>query len=306
LRSIAIFTTSGDLHASRVADLLIDSGIRPSLVFTDLLSQKHRFVLVPGGDAYFTDIDGRTIKFGDELLVWWRRYAVTQPKLNFEHEEHRKMADQDWSTFFSGLGSFDRSTKWISSPTATRMASNKIFQLRLASKLDFLTPKTIVSNQIETVGKLGDDNSLIIKVLTGTVETPIFASDFSYVGVDDKQFSISPSLIQQKIEAKFHFRVNAFGDNFVCFRVFSDRMDWRPSPRLVELCDIDEGIKKFCGDFLAKADLAMGIFDFVVSHNDEVYFLECNPQGQFLFLEGYTGWPIAKSFSDYLICEASC
>jgi hypothetical protein len=37
----------------------------------------------------------------------------------------------------------------------------------------------------------------------------------------------------------------------------------------------------------------------------ELVWLEVNPQGQFLFLQGITGMPLAEHFADFLIAAAN-
>jgi hypothetical protein len=47
--------------------------------------------------------------------------------------------------------------------------------------------------------------------------------------------------------------------------------------------------------------LEMGIVDIKETPDGEFVWLEVNPQGQFLFLEGLTGEPLTDYFTDYLI-----
>jgi hypothetical protein len=46
--------------------------------------------------------------------------------------------------------------------------------------------------------------------------------------------------------------------------------------------------------------LASGCFDFAVSEENGPMFLECNPNGQWAWLEAETGQPIAAGFADLL------
>ena len=48
----------------------------------------------------------------------------------------------------------------------------------------------------------------------------------------------------------------------------------------------------------------MGIFDLKLDEGVEPVWLELNPQGQFLFLEGMTGLPLAQAFAEFLVAEA--
>ena len=49
----------------------------------------------------------------------------------------------------------------------------------------------------------------------------------------------------------------------------------------------------------------MGIFDVKLTEDDEPVFLEVNPQGQFLFVEGLCGLPLADIFAAFLVDQAT-
>jgi hypothetical protein len=53
-------------------------------------------------------------------------------------------------------------------------------------------------------------------------------------------------------------------------------------------------------DVLDRLGLAMGVVDLKLTPEDEVVWLEVNPQGQFLFIEGMTGMPSTAHFAAYL------
>jgi hypothetical protein len=48
----------------------------------------------------------------------------------------------------------------------------------------------------------------------------------------------------------------------------------------------------------------MGIFDLKLSDDGEPVWLEVNPQGQFLFVEGLAGLDLKAAFADFLRAEA--
>ena len=51
---------------------------------------------------------------------------------------------------------------------------------------------------------------------------------------------------------------------------------------------------------MKRASLAYGAFDFVVTRDGDVVFLECNPGGQWLWLEKATNLPISQAVADLL------
>lgn len=63
---------------------------------------------------------------------------------------------------------------------------------------------------------------------------------------------------------------------------------------------VAEGLRKF----MAELGLVYGALDLVIGCDkwgeDTVWLLECNPGGQYGFLEGMTGVPITRSLVDLL------
>jgi glutathione synthase/RimK-type ligase-like ATP-grasp enzyme len=51
----------------------------------------------------------------------------------------------------------------------------------------------------------------------------------------------------------------------------------------------------------AKLGLNFAAYDFIVTPNEEFYFLEVNPGGQWLWLEKKTGLEISKALAEYMI-----
>ena len=56
--------------------------------------------------------------------------------------------------------------------------------------------------------------------------------------------------------------------------------------------------------YLAAMDLNYGAFDFAVTRSGEWIMFECNPAGQWLWLEEATGMPIAAAIADLLTAGA--
>lgn len=64
-------------------------------------------------------------------------------------------------------------------------------------------------------------------------------------------------------------------------------MDWRyPLDAKVEPYKLDKDTVEGLGTMMNRLGLRMGIFDMKITPRGELFWLEVNPQGQFLFLEG--------------------
>ena len=59
-------------------------------------------------------------------------------------------------------------------------------------------------------------------------------------------------------------------------------------------------IEIFCKKYLKTINLNFGCFDFIYGKNKKYYFLECNPNGQWMWIEEDIGLPISKAIADFL------
>lgn len=78
-------------------------------------------------------------------------------------------------------------------------------------------------------------------------------------------------------------------------------MDWRRDYAHVryEPFAVPEALRAGMARYLQAMDLSYGCFDVVVTHfGIQVY--ECNPAGQYLWLEHATGLPISAAIAGYL------
>jgi D-alanine-D-alanine ligase-like ATP-grasp enzyme len=80
-------------------------------------------------------------------------------------------------------------------------------------------------------------------------------------------------------------------------------IDWRSDYHSLRYEPIDTpvDIAASAMDYLDQFGLAFGAFDFVVDPDNQWWFLECNPNGQWGWLEHETGLPIGSALADLLI-----
>ena len=83
------------------------------------------------------------------------------------------------------------------------------------------------------------------------------------------------------------------------------REDWREGydsglKDLQEGIETPEVINNFCKEYLKEINSSFGCFDFIKGIDGNYYFLECNPNGQWLWIEEDIGLSISKEIADYL------
>jgi hypothetical protein len=121
----------------------------------------------------------------------------------------------------------------------------------------------------------------------------------------DDSLSLCPTIYQEYIPGTRHIRVCYFGENTYTAMIESPELDWRQSLNVpVSEHRLDEETKRKLRAVLDSLKLKMGIFDLKLTENGDAVWLEINPQGQFLFIEGLSGMPLTAIFAQFLYDEA--
>ncbi|WP_232066515.1 ATP-grasp domain-containing protein [Mycobacterium parmense] len=117
---------------------------------------------------------------------------------------------------------------------------------------------------------------------------------------EDAAIRLCPTMFQELIPGDRHLRVLCAGDDVHAIAVRSDQLDWRPNLDLeAQPLEIDAATVKRMQTVLAILNLRMGVFDLKLA-GDEPVFLEVNPQGQFLFMDGMADIDTASAFAGFL------
>ena len=113
------------------------------------------------------------------------------------------------------------------------------------------------------------------------------------------------------MEKQYELRVTVVCDKVFACKIDSQRMeedkgrvDWRQGYEYglrYEAYELPDAVKAFCIKFLQDMHLNFGCFDFIVTPQDQFVFLECNPNGQWLWIEQETGMPISQAIAECLM-----
>lgn len=256
-----------------------------------------------------------SIDFPNIKSVFYRRpkksEIIISDKAQKSFIEAERSAFLNW--FWESLNCF-----WVSKPSNIKKAESKISQLCIAPKLGFKIPKTIITNNPEDVRRFyhecGGDiiNKTLIK---GMVEHDGKTMAIYTHRIEEKHLDmlesirLVPCVFQERVEKKLELRITVVGNQVFAAEIHSQisqktRDDWRRydidnTPHKIH--NLPPIIKKSCIDLARYYGLAFGAIDMIITPNEDYVFLEINPNGQWLWIERLTGFPISEAIADILI-----
>jgi ATP-grasp ribosomal peptide maturase len=198
---------------------------------------------------------------------------------------------------------------YLSHPWTLATAEHKPLQLITAQRAGFIVPATLITNRVEDARAFAVEHGPIVyKPLRGT---PYIDSngDFCTIWTTlidpadlDETISHTAHLFQACVSKVADLRVTVVGERAFCVRIDSDLLDWRADYDRISYTVIDAppGLAERCLIFLKDLGLRFGAFDFALTSDGPV-FLECNPNGQWGWIEDHTGLPIARAIADLLL-----
>lgn len=207
--------------------------------------------------------------------------------------------------------------KWFSHPNNILLGENKPGQLRLAQDLGFSVPDYVITNTTSNLHNLFATGPVIAKPLSHNLldetddERVIFTVDTPNLKEIENMGGLSqaPVIFQRRVEKLYDLRVTVVGNTVFAVQIDSQtrhetKTDWRAGgDKLLahELVDIPSEIKNRCIALIEAMNIRYGAIDLIQDLQSQYWFLECNPNGQWAWIENVTGAPISKLIVDELI-----
>ena len=308
---ILIVSVRGDLHARAIQHAVVDSGYADvHLLECDRISGRETLSWrsAPEATATVLTADDQRISVEDLDVIWWRRVNADQEAAEHAGTDHeRALVNHDCRGALSGMLATEFHGEWISHPTATSRAADKIFQLAVAARAGFRIPRTLVSQSREEVLAFAREvGRIIVKPVVGAPGPLMFTQYLDDTStIADASFTTSPAIYQEYIEGERHVRLNCFGSDLQAALIETSALDWRPDLNVpISPWGVPADLRARVAEVLDRLDLRMGIIDLKLTPEGEPVWLEVNPQGQFLFLEPLLGMPLAERFAEFLIARA--
>ena len=323
---ILLMTNKEDAHPTPVIERLSAWGVPLFRLNTEALLTDYEFEWTD--DGTHTDFRLRNLANGLELrqadltAVWDRRPekpAELPLKSNEQIDKHNL---EEALGFLVYLRYYLKDVPAIGSIANDRAASSKMLQYHVAHEVGLATPRTCYANRKAALQRLASEcTELTVKPIEScyiwdeaNMQQYVFyaqkvAAD-TLAGLPEEAFSQTVSFVQEYVGKAFELRITVVGNRVFACRINSQsqtdetgRIDWRQGVEhgvKHEAFDLPEDIAEKCRKYLQRMGLNFGCFDFIVTPGGEYVFLECNPNGQWLWVEMATGLKIADAIADFL------
>lgn len=210
-------------------------------------------------------------------------------------------------------------TRWVSHPARIADAEAKPVQLKLAAACGFRLPRTLISNDPDRVREFASDiaGPLVYKPLSsGILREPdglraIYANRIEAADIDSwldpDAIRLAPHQFQECVTNKaYDLRVTAVGDRLFPIAIHTadpEQLDWRSDCDTVtyQHVELPVGVAAGIQRYLAAAGLAFGAFDFVMDQAGALWWMECNPNGEWGWLTECVDVPIADALAELLL-----
>lgn len=311
---VAILTINNDFHGLAVKKALEDTyGVDCYIIENDLIADTGglSWATIEDFEATLPTSDGQRVKVKDLDAIWWRRiipHGEYQLPEHITDPAHIEIIINDCRTASLGVLLTEFNGSWVSHPESARIAENKLVQLQAALRAGFRVPQTLVSQNPEDIRRFcaSLNNQVVVKALSGTMKATTWTRMVDEkLLASDESLRLCPTIYQEFVTGTRHLRINCFGKTINAALIEAEELDWRANLEVpITHVELSDDLKARLHHVLELLNLKMGIVDLKINDEGEPVWLEVNPQGQFLFLEGICGMPLTAAMSEFLYNEA--
>lgn len=319
-RALVILGTEYDEHVSRVRHEIEKH--RDTKVFVLDYLRGTRFTLSVSEEGSVRILAGKDL-LPRNCLVWDRTKILPGTSLYIQgvDETSAGYVAQEWralSTLLCGLKEGQ-----VVNSLASRQCRIKPYQQVMAASAGLAVPKTLVTNDKRKalIFHRNSPNGLVMKsVSAGKVKPTGDGGDYIPYNVmtmrvsendiamaSEQEMAYCPHFFQLEIKKDYELRIVVVGDHVLPFRINSQKhrtteIDWRKGIQMVEFipCEISAEIRSKIVRFMANMGFFSGSIDIVVDQSGKHWFLECNQDGAWGWLDDIVQGRIARAFADAL------
>ncbi len=318
--TVLVVTCLTDVTSDLVIDALNRRGARVVRVNpTDILTGDVEFSATIGDSTGWRAVmatSTRRVDLEEVTAVYYRRPS----RWRSEHSDTqtREFVQAEARHGFGGLLYNLPHTRYVNHPAAVSRAEYKPGQLQTAVHLGLTVPPTLITNIPEAAQKFAKENAPVVyKSMRGLppsddgVAGAIWAQRVDPATIDDS-ISATAHMLQAEVAKTSDVRATVVEDTVFASAITtrSGELDWRQA-RWDDLhCQpvtVPLPVTQKLRAYLDAYDLVFGCFDFCVIGTGELpddwWHLECNPNGQWGFLDNFAD--IADAFARALTTPES-
>lgn len=277
-----------------------------------------KWKLFQSSDCSSTILQKRPYSFSLDKIksAYFRRPEMPDTGVDNTTKAVAQYRQNEWNYILKSLY-LELGEKWFSHPNNIILAENKPEQLRLARTLGFNVPETIITNDISRVEALFSNGDVVAKPLFhslvdgggGDVDGILFTTTISqYKDIDKVALSLAPVIFQRKVHKKYDIRATVVGDKVFATAIDSQKFkatqtDWRHTDiecLAHSIIELDKKETHLCVEMVKSLGLRYGAIDLVMDTDGLIWFLECNPNGQWAWIQNRTGVNIAGEIVDVM------
>jgi hypothetical protein len=282
---VLILTHPADVHADAVQAHLDAYGVEVRRIDTPALGPLSAPVTAYlNGGVVTGDVAG--VSLARVVGVWHRRPSQLAATDEADAAELR-----------AGIGGILAALPYLNHPADMAVAALKPYQLALAGRCGLPVPETMISTVRPVAAAMADrlHGRVVVKPMSRFVAGLVDADNRS-------GWERAMHLTQQRISTTRHVRLTVVDGSMFAALIESPYLDWR---RDVDACryqtvDTPVEIAGPVRRLMALLRLRYAALDFAVDRSGRWWFLEVNPNGQWLWIEHATGLPIAAAVATAL------
>lgn len=245
-------------------------------------------------------LKGRRVEVTSDTAVWWRRPAGAAPRQLLASDQALLL---DESAVLVPAAFQAAGVRWVDRPWVMELARMKTLQLNAAHHLGATIPETMITSCPENARAFFHDiGPLIGKAASSGFGIAPFVDVVPASML--RMVSACPTLLQKRMRSSADVRMVTIGSRWWVWRRQREvdaPVDWRAAdPKgsqfvLTQELDATGPLAVAVASLLG---LSMSVQDWLVD-DDDLVFLEVNPQGQWLFLADATDC-LVPALADHL------
>jgi glutathione synthase/RimK-type ligase-like ATP-grasp enzyme len=300
---ILVLGEEKDLHAQHIYDVLLARGVEAHYFNSQTFPTQSRISWYPDtqtGSLYFAN--GTKVQISEIHSVYWRSFnGVYVPELPDEHQQ--SIAFNDSFGLMRTLLQTP-SIRWVNGWQAYEFHKEKPRQLAVVSALGVNIPKTLISNDPDSITEFVKAiGQAIFKPVYGGAHAKLITPEFLAPQRLNLALKLAPISLQEFI-AGTNIRTYVIGDRVYSAEIRTGAVDFRDDADLELIpLQIPPEIERMSITIARSLMLEWTAIDWRRNNQGEYYFLEANPSPMFTYFETKTGYPLTEQLVNLLMAK---